>query len=112
MDDYNMSMVAGDTLAFAVEIEGQDADTVTAATFCAAGDLEAGVLAFEKTLGDGITYAGQMDDCAIYNVSTDPEDTENLEPGIYYYQLKLEYAPDVFTVAKGILKIERSIGNV
>lgn len=111
MDDYNMSMVAGDTLAFAVEIEGQTGNTVTGATFCAVGDLKEGELAFEKTLGNGITYAGQMDDCAVYNVSTDPEDTEGLE-GIYYYQLKLEYAPDVFTILKGILKIERSVGNV
>lgn len=112
MEDYNMSMVAGDTLAFAVEIEGQDSNTVTAATFCAVGDLEEDELAFCKTLGDGITYAGQMDDCAVYNVQTDPEDTADLAPGQYYYQLKLEYAPDVFTVAKGILKIERSVGNV
>ncbi len=111
MDDYNMSMVAGDTLAFAVEIEGQEGDTVTGATFCALADLEEGDLAFEKTLNDGIEYAGQMDDCAVYNISTAPEDTENLE-GIFYYQLKFEYEPDVFTILKGILKIERSIGNV
>lgn len=111
MDDYNMSMVAGDTLAFGVEIEGQTGNTVTGATFCACGDLEDGELAFEKTLGDGITYAGQEGNCAIYNVQTDPDDTAGLA-GIYYYQLKLEYAPDVFTVLKGILKIEGSIGDV
>ena len=108
MDDYNMSMVAGDTLVFGVEIEGQEGDTVTAASFCAMNDLETGELVFEKSLNNGITYAGQRDDCAVYNVQTDPEDTADLE-GQYYYQLKLIYDPDVYTVLKGILKIERSV---
>lgn len=108
--DENMTMVAGDSLIFGIEIENIE-DEVTSASFAAKGDLDEEELTFEKTLGDGIEYAGQSEGAAVYNISLDPEDTEDLE-GQYYYQLKLGIGQEVYTVLKGILKIERSVGNV
>ncbi len=110
MDDYNMTMVQGDTLAFAVEIEGYEGE-VTAAEFAAKMDLE-DELAIRKTLGEGIEYAGETEEGVAYNVTVNPEDTEDLPIGQYYYQLKMNFEGDIFTVLKGILKIERSVGNV
>lgn len=105
MDDYNMAMVAGDTLCFGIEVDGLE-DEVTGASFAAKLDLDSD-LVFEKTLGDGIEATTDG-----YMITLPPEDTESLEAGQYYYQLKLEVEDDVFTILKGILKIERSIGNV
>ena len=110
MDDYNMTMVQGDTLCLSVEVEGLDGD-ITGAEFLAKMDLD-GDVAICKDYGNGIEYAGREDDTWYYNVQLDPEDTENLPTGQYYYQLKIALDSNIFTVLKGILKIERNIGYV
>ena len=107
MDDYNMTMVQGDTFSFGIEVAGFT-DPVTGAEFVGKLELD-GEQAWEKTLGDGVEYAGAEDDSSFYDITLDPEDTEDLTPGQYYYQLRLIFGEDVFTVMKGILKIEGRI---
>ena len=44
-----------------------------------------------------------------YIVRIAPEDTKNLETGMYYYDLQIELNGDVFTVLNGALKIESDV---
>lgn len=100
-DDRYIVMTRGDTASFGIEIEGLNQDLETAYLTCRKNYTQAP--AFQKSLGNGITkhHTGQ------YVVRVAPEDTENLEPGKYFYDLEIGVNGDKFTVLKGILEIEQ-----
>lgn len=102
-EDRYVLMTRGDTLSFGIEIEGLDQDLETAFLTCKKNHNEAPL--FKKTLGDGIT----KQETGKYVVRVAPEDTENLEPGKYFYDLEIGANGDIFTILKGVLEIERDV---
>lgn len=44
-----------------------------------------------------------------YRVRVEPSDTKKLEVGRYYYDLEIRTNGDVYTLLRGILKIEKEI---
>lgn len=113
MEDMNISMVRGDTLAFGIELyeEGENDELVAftqdldSAYFTCTKTFDDNV--FQKSLEDGIT---KLED-GQYVVRIAPEDTENLEPGKYFYDFEVGVNSDKFTILKGVLEIERDVTN-
>ena len=99
--EYKLTMTKGDTLSFAVEIEGITGDLDTAVFACRSNPNDS-TAAFEKDLDDGISKV----ETGKYRVRVDPDDTADLEPGRYFYKLTIGLNDDVFTILKGPLTIE------
>lgn len=104
IQDTNLDMIRGDTLAFAVEIEGLDQDLESARFSCknAFGDAE---YIFQKTLENGISKI----ETGKYRVRVAPEDTENITPKSYRYDLEIGVNGDKYTVLRGSLKVVEDI---
>lgn len=99
----NLSMVRGDTFAFAFEVTG--IDQLDTAFFSCKINADDETYVFKKSLNDGITAAGN----GKYRVRVAPEDTDFVEAGLYYYDLEIGKNGDIYTVLKGRLKIEQDI---
>ena len=84
----NFEMIRGDTLSFAFEIEFDEVP---------------------QKLEKGINFSKQVGTKLYYIVRIAPEDTKNLETGMYYYDLSIELNGDVFTILNGALKIESDV---
>lgn len=102
--DTNLTMIRGDTLAFAVEIEGLNQDLETAYFSCKADPSDASYK-FQKTLQNGISKV----ETGKYRVRVAPADTKNIEVGTYRYDLEIGVNGDIFTILKGKLKIVEDI---
>lgn len=102
-DERYVTMTRGDTMSFGLEIDGLDQDLDTAFFTCKKNVTEGAV--FQKSLGDGIT----KQETGKYVVRIAPEDTEDLEPGKYFYDLELGANGDRFTILKGVLELEYDI---
>lgn len=113
--DENITLVRGDTLAFAVEltVANEDAPGITApldqdldeCTFSVSKDYFNTETAFEKSLGNGIEQA----DTGKYRVRIAPQDTAGLQPGNYYYDFRIGLNGDCFTLLKGAFIIAPDI---
>lgn len=101
--NMNLSMVRGDTLAFSFEIEG--IDSLDTAYFSCKANADDDTYVFQKSLSDGISVvtAGK------YRVRVAPEDTSNIEIGSYYYDLEIGVNSDIYTILKGVLKVEQDV---
>ena len=60
---------------------------------------------FEKEIGDGITLTGEEGGKKIYTVRLAPEDTNDLDAGIYYYDFRIIKDNDIFKLLVGKLEI-------
>ena len=100
IDNTNIAMVRGDTLAFAVEIEDLDQDLDTCFFSCKSDPSDTEYV-FQKSLDNGI----EKESIGKYKVRVAPEDTENVEPGKYQYDLQIGLNGDIYTVLKGQLEI-------
>lgn len=104
----DIEMIRGDTLSIAFSIE---ADTVI--------DLNSENVAFTFSLKQSATdsaYVFQKDKTAVTQLAENsfvlriaPEDTVDLFPGYYYYDIQLNIGDDVFTIALGQLQLVRDI---
>ena len=99
-DSRYVTMTRGDTVSFNMEIEGLDQDLDTAFLTCRKSYT--GEILFQKSLGNGIT----KQDTGLYVLRIAPEDTKDVEPAKYYYDLELGVNGDKFTILKGVLDIE------
>lgn len=95
----DITMVRGNTLAFSFELVGLGQSLDAAYMSCKA-DLADSEYAFQKTLGDGIE-AGET--AGTYDVRVAPEDTAELAPGRYFYDLTVHANNDVKTLMLGAL---------
>ena len=102
-DERYVTMTRGDTMSFGIEIEGLDQDLETAYFTCKKNHGEAPM--FQKSLGNGIT----KQETNKYVVRIAPDDTENLQPGKYFYDLEIGANGDRFTILKGVLELERDV---
>lgn len=104
----NLKMVRGDTFAFGVEILGLNQNLDTAYFTCKENyDDETPV--FQKSLSDGITKDEETEEKEIYKIRVAPDDTSNVEAKNYYYDLQIGVNGDIFTILKGILRIENDV---
>lgn len=102
MENENITMVRGDTVSFNAELFDQygDAVAVDTATFVCAERL-GGSPIFTRTLNHGITQSDGM-----LTVRIAPENTSDIDEGIYYYDFKIGIEDDVYTLKRGSLSIE------
>ncbi len=106
--ETNLCMVRGDTLAFLFELihsDGENAYTLDSAYFSVKENIDDEEYVFQKSLNSGITLIKEN----TYRVKVEPNDTYNLEPGIYNYDLQIALGEEVQTILKGKLKIEPDI---
>lgn len=101
--NINLCMVRGDTLAFSFEVEG--IDTLDTAYLSCKANADDENYVFQKSLTDGISLV----ETGKYRVRVAPEDTSNIEVGSYYYDLEIGANSDIFTILKGILKVEQDV---
>ena len=108
MNYDNLYMVKGDTFRFTIEIEGLT-DDLTDAYFSCKKNKEDTTYIFQKSLGDGITKTSETDTSKFYEIVVDPDDTDDVEEGNYFYDLQLEVDDEKFTPLLGVLKIDWDI---
>jgi len=102
--DKNMRTVRGDTFAFGIEIENLNQDLDTCYFSCKKDPTDNDYV-FQKSLEDGIEKV----ETNVYRIRVAPSDTKNVDVGNYYYDLQIGVNDDVYTVLRGVLKIEREI---
>ena len=101
MDDMNITMIRGDTLAFNIQVDLDD-DLDSAYFTCRANFNNA---VFQKSLGDGIEKVEPK----LYFVRIAPEDTAEIDAGMYYYDLQISVGGNVYTVMLGLLEIVQDV---
>lgn len=104
----NIDMIRGDTLNIQFEIES---DTVIHLT-----DIDFKITFSVKYSATDTNYVFVKNKTAATELSDNnfvlriaPEDTEDLIPGFYYYDLQLNIGNDTYTIALGMLQIIRDI---
>ena len=99
----DITMTRGDTLAFNLRLKGLE-DNLDSAYFTVTQPESLGfVQIFQKSLNDGITNLGD----GLYSVRVAPEDTVQMFPKAYLYDIEIGIGEDVFTPFAGELKLER-----
>ena len=101
----DIKMIRGDTLAFSVFITGIEEDLDAAYFSVGQPAPNEEIIIFQKTLGSGITKVSDGE----YTVRVAPEDTKQLAPKAYRYDLELRIDDDIFTPIYGDLHIERGV---
>lgn len=106
MENENITMTKGDTLAFNVEVFDEDKNpiTVDSADFTCKKKVLEGENIFHKALGSGIIQSD-----GILSVRVAPSDTMEADAGRYFYDLQIGLGGDIFTIMKGILEIEQDV---
>lgn len=104
-NDLNIEFTRGDTFSFGVKLYELGQELEGAKFTCKLNQDDETPL-FQKTLNNGIYLAGSDLDDYSYKVRVAPEDTKDLEPGKYFYDLQIEVNDDVFTILKGVLTLE------
>lgn len=106
MENENITMIRGDTLAFNVEATYEDGNVVTVdyADFTCKKFSADNKSVFHKSLGDGIK---QQD--GLLTVRVAPEDTQEVDAGRYFYDLCIGVGNDKYTIMKGVLNIEQDV---
>jgi asparagine N-glycosylation enzyme membrane subunit Stt3 len=108
MAEENITMIRGDSIAFNLVFVGEDHDiTLGHAYFTAKKSKESTAKAFQKTLGDGIEKIGTGE----YSITVNPEDTDDLDPGRYWYDFRVSLQGQVFTIMWGILDIVQEVAE-
>ena len=100
---FNILMTRGDTLSFSFEVEG--IESLDDAYFTCKLNHDDDTYIFQKDLTDGISVV----EAGKYRVRVAPEDTEEIELGEYYYDLKIKKNSDAFTILKGVLKVDYNV---
>lgn len=107
MVERNIFHVRGDTMSFNIRLIDFDGD-LTGAYFGAKTSYTAEEYAFLKALGDGIE---KVED-GVYVVRLAPEDTADLDPQSYCYDVRIEANTDVYTVLRGIMTLVDDVSQI
>lgn len=104
----DIDMIRGDTLSIQFEIEADEPINYASEDF--------NVTFSVKQAATDNAYVFQKHKSAVTEIAENtfvlriaPEDTEELIPGYYYYDLQLNIGSDVYTIALGYLQIIRDI---
>ena len=106
MENENITMVRGDTLAFNVEVFDDSGNpiTVDSADFTCKKKLAGDLSVFHKSLGSGISQSD-----GIISVRVAPSDTKEVDAGRYFYDFQIGVGGDVFTLLRGVLTLEQDV---
>ena len=110
--DRDLSIVKGNTLNFFVNFtltDDEDIEDITEIYFSGKDKLTDSEYAFQLTLDNGITL---QEGTTKFLVSLSHEITSTLEVENYYYDLTFVMNGNVFTIMKGILKVEPNVTDV
>ena len=107
----NIEIVQGDTVAFGLEFEEVN-DTgdfidLTSAYFTVRESFE-GEIKAQSSLGNGIA----KEEVGLYSVSLSHEQTSELTPGTYYYDMQVGIDDDIYTIFTGVLTVIPSVTGV
>lgn len=112
MSDTNVRMVRGNTLSFALQVLfDEEAQNLNSAYFSCKSNFDDYNYVFQKSLNNGISIAETKQNYVIYIIRVAPQDTQTIEPGDYFYDMQIGINSDIFTVLRGILKIEENVTN-
>lgn len=106
MTEKNIRLVRGDTLSFAIEIEGLETD-LASVRFTAKSNYNGDTL-FSKTLDNGGVTKVEN---GIYRVRVAPIDTKDAIPATYYYDLEIGVNSDIFTIMRGLLELLHDVSE-
>ena len=109
-NELNLEMTKGDTLSFGISIKDLGTEIETA-YFTVKENYDDETPIFQKTLGDGIELDHVDNVNYYYKVRIAPNDTKELEPKKYFYDLEINVNNDTFTLLKGILDVSYDITN-
>lgn len=118
MDDFynavrkEIAIVRGDSMAFNFQLQGLHGATPAEITFSCKEHYDDETPYFAQSLtGGGISLIGydEASDTATYVCRVRPDQTENLDPARYYYDLELRAGSDVITLMKGRLTVEYDV---
>lgn len=101
VNEQTIRMIRGSTLGFGVDVEEVILD---GAFFSVKENAEDENYVFQKSLNNGIT----LED-GVYKVKVAPDDTKNLNCGIYKYDLEIVVGTDRYNIICGDLIIEPDI---
>ena len=99
----DITHVRGDTFANTIDIEGLGQAPDSIVFTCKDSLNDNGNVLFSKSIGSGITLIKEdtNEDFRKYALRIAPEDTENLQSGTFYYDLRVSANSDTFTIMKG-----------
>lgn len=102
MEYENITMTRGDTVAFNCQVFDMDGEPmdVDSATFTCKKRLT-GEPIFQKSIGAGINMQDGM-----MTIRIAPEDTREVDEGIYFYDFQIGLGNDIYTIKKGSFTIE------
>lgn len=106
--NVSLAMERGDTFAFTVQVENLGAAAVLGMYFTIRRKGADEEIVVQKSLGDGITRGPN----GYYRVRVAPEDTRDISPGKYEYDLQINYGGDVVDVKtpiKGKINIAQDV---
>ena len=106
MQDQNITMVKGDTLAFNVQVLDMDGEpmTVDSAFMTCKKRPNSNDKVFQKSLENGIVQTEGM-----LLVRVAPADTSEADAGQYFYDFQIGIGDDRFTIMIGILSLEQDV---
>lgn len=102
MEYENITMTRGDTVSFNCECFDQNYQSVNVDNaWLTVRERITGEPVFTKTIGSGISQ-----DVGMLTIRIAPEDTQEIDEGIYFYDFVINVNNDVFTLKKGTLTVE------
>ena len=106
MENQNITMVRGDTLAFNCEVFDEEGTpiTVDSAYFTCKKDISLSERTFQKSLENGISQSE-----GLITVRVAPEDTKEVDEGNYFYDFQIGVGDDVFTIMIGMLTLMQDV---
>ena len=101
-NEKNLSMIRGDTKYVTVKICGLDQALDSVFFSCKENPDDENYI-FQLSLNDHITpVEGTID---TYRIRITPENTQNIPPKTYYYDLQIGINGDIYTIMFGKLKV-------
>ena len=110
----DLTMVRGDVLSFAFQVQGLKGQTPEAITFTCKETIESELKLFEVNLSNTIKYRSydKKNDILTYTLRIPPYLTENIDLGRYFYDLEILINGDVITIMKGRLTLDYDLSKV
>ena len=110
----DLTMVRGDVLSFAFQVQGLKGQTPEAITFTCKETIESENKLFEVNLSNTIKYRSydKKNDILTYTLRIPPYLTENIDLGRYFYDLEILINGDVITILKGRLTLDYDLSKV
>lgn len=99
----DITMTRGDTLAFNIRLKGLEDNLDSAYFTVTQPEQYEFTQIFQKSLNNGITNLGD----GVYSVRVAPEDTAQMFPKAYRYDIEIGINDDIFTPFAGDLILER-----